>query len=116
MAMTRAEKIERLKLLLDIQGTDEDALIDAYFDRAENAIMTRAFPFDGWPVDDSGNPIPFLQRYDQLSIEAAESFYARAGSEGETGHSENGISRSYATDGLPKSIVGCIVPQAKAAR
>ena len=88
MAMTRAEKIALVKTKLGDTSID-DALVGAYVDDAEDAILERRYP-SGRPED-----VVFPERYDKLSCRLAERYYLRRGAEGETVHSENGINREY---------------------
>lgn len=54
------------------------------------------------------------QQYYSLIIELAISAISKYGAEGQTSHSENGISRSYENGSVyPKSLLSKIVPLAK---
>lgn len=86
--MTTAEKITTVKLLT---GDDAaaDALISAYLDDAEAAILRRRYPF-GIPSGAEVEPI-----YEMLQVKLAARYLLRRGGEGEMRHSENGIDRTY---------------------
>jgi hypothetical protein len=100
------EKLQMLKTLLDIADTRQDPVLDAYLRIGKDTVMRYAYPC-GVPAGDE--PV-FPDRYDILQVRIAEALYLRAGAEGETSHSENGVSRSYLTDGVPKHLLSQIVP------
>jgi hypothetical protein len=101
--MTRDEKMVMLKIL--IQDIDaEDALLDVYLDVSEAEIKRRAYPFED--IDS----VPFPSSYDVLSVQIAQSIYLKSGAQNEVQRSENGVSRTFSTDGIPKSLLSQIVP------
>lgn len=68
---------------------DTDEVLDGMLSAAETLILNRMFPF-GYAED---AVIP--RRYEQIQIQLATELYGQRGAEGQTGHSENGISRSW---------------------
>lgn len=86
--MTTSEKITYTKVLAD-DMTLADETVKVYLDIAENSILSRRFPSG---VPEMANP---LGQYEMLQCRLASRYILRRGGEGETGHSENGISRTY---------------------
>ncbi len=66
-----------------------DAVLDAILTNAAALILNRMYPF-GYP---DGTVVPI--RYVPLQIQLAVELYSKRGAEGQTGHNENGISRSW---------------------
>lgn len=89
--MTKAEMREYTKSLLPGEAQATDNFIDALLAQAKDAVLLRRFPF-GIP-ENPGN----LSKYDILTCRLAARYYSRAGAEGERAHTENGITRTYAS-------------------
>ena len=86
--MTDTEK----KALFAVQilpDEETDAVLDAMLANAAALILNRMYPF-GYP---DGTAVP--ARYEQLQIQLAVELYSKRGAEGQTGHNENGISRTW---------------------
>lgn len=86
--MTREEKRTALAALL-APDTDTDEVLDAMVDQAGAEILNKMYPF-GYP---DWTEIP--ARYEQLQVRLAAELYTKRGAEGQTTHSENGISRTW---------------------
>ena len=69
--------------------TDTDEVLNSVLSAAGALILNRMFPF-GY---DEKTVVP--PRYEQIQIQLAVELYSQRGAEGQTGHSENGISRSW---------------------
>lgn len=90
-----------------IQYYTEDDIKEEIQD-AINAVNERR-RFDATPL------IPFEPKYETLIVKLALASITKFGAEGETSHSENGISRSYDNAGdYPEALLSRIVPLAKA--
>ena len=101
--MTQAEKLTLLKAMVGESDTEEVLL--AYLNIAGQKIINRAYPY--------GTEDPVVPtRYDYLQCEIAAYLLNKRGAEGQTGHSENGISRSYESADVPESLLGAITPMA----
>lgn len=86
--MTDAEKrIELAKAILP--DTDTDEVLNAMLADAGALILNRMYPF-GYSED-----MTVPSRYDRIQIQLAVELYTHRGAEGQTGHSENGISRTW---------------------
>lgn len=99
--MTQAEKLTLLKAMVGESDTEEVLL--AYLNIAGGKIINRAFPYG---TEDSEVPA----RYDFLQCEIAAYLLNKRGAEGQTSHSENGISRSYESADVPESLIGAVTP------
>ena len=99
--MTQTEKLELLKAMVGKSDTEEVLL--AYLNIAKGKILNRAYPYG---TDETEVPV----RYDFLQCEIAAYLLNKRGAEGQTGHSENGISRSYESADVPESLLGAVTP------
>jgi hypothetical protein len=99
--MTQAEKLQLLKALVGESDTEEVLL--AYLNIAGRKILNRAYPYG---TDETDVPA----RYEFLQCEIAAYLLNKRGAEGQTGHSENGISRSYESADVPESLMSAVTP------
>jgi hypothetical protein len=86
--MTTAEKRAALATSL-APDTDTDEVLDEVLADAEALVLNRMYPF-GYP---DGTSVP--PRYERIQIQLAVELYSKRGAEGQTSHSENGISRNW---------------------
>ena len=96
--------IDRLRERLTDNGVvPSDAILADCIESAKHAILSRRFPYGDYPdeVED---------RYKDLQYRLAIEIYNRQGSEGETAHSENGISRTYDGAWASNQLLNEIVP------
>lgn len=100
--MQEAEKNALVKAMAN--ETDEST-VSAYLGIAASKICRRAYPFDPAVTE-----VP--ERYQFLQIEIAVYLLNKRGGEGETSHSENGISRTYESGDVPASMMRQVVPMA----
>ena len=99
--MTQTEKLQLLKAMVGESDTEEVLL--AYLNIAGSKIINRAFPYH---TDVTEVP----KRYEFLQCEIASYMLNKRGAEGQTGHSENGISRTYESADVPESMLGAVTP------
>ena len=99
--MTQAEKLQLLKAMVGESDTEEVLL--TYLNIAGRKIINRAYPFGTDETEVS-------TRYDFLQCEIAAYLLNKRGAEGQTSHSENGISRSYESADVPESLLGAVTP------
>ena len=85
-----------LKALVGESDKTHDPALIVYLNLAKGEILRKAFPYDTAPSD-----VP--ERYDTLQCEIAAYMWNKRGAEGQTSHSENGISRQYENGGVPLS-------------
>lgn len=92
--------LERLKMRTG--ETDEQLLSDC-LDSARAAILARRFPYQEWP-----ETVP--PQYVDLQFRIAMDLYNKIGAEGQTSHSENGVSRSFESSWISKQLLSEVVP------
>lgn len=69
--------------------TDTNEVLDDMLMLAGSLILNRMYPFG---YTDTAIVPP---RYEQIQIQLAVELYTQRGAEGQSGHSENGVSRSW---------------------
>ena len=100
--MTESQKLEKLKAL---SGESDEILLSTFLDIAGERILHRLYPFKSEVQE-----IP--ECYHLTQIDIAVYLLNKRGAEGETAHSENGISRSYESASVPESMLKHITPYA----
>ena len=104
--MSETEKLIFLRAMIGSNTEDSnwgDDVLLTYLKVAGSKIIQRAYPYD-----DEVTEVP--KRYGILQCEIALYLLNKRGAEGETSHSENGISRSYENADVPESLMGQITP------
>lgn len=99
--MTNTEKLDALRAM--IGDSDEDNVLSTYLKLAGQKIIARAFPYNPGTTE-----VP--AQYDTLQCEIAAYMLNKRGAEGQTSHSENGISRTYENADIPASMLKSITP------
>lgn len=99
--MTDEEKLIALKAI--VGGSDGDEVLSTYLKLAGRKIINRAYPYDS-----SVTEVP--TQYDTLQCEIAAYMLNKRGAEGQTSHSENGITRAYENADIPSSMLKEITP------
>jgi hypothetical protein len=104
--MTDVEKLALCRVMVeqpdDAEGWSDETLI-SYLQIAGQKILNRAYPYD-----DEVTEVP--RRYGVLQCEIATYLLNKRGAEGETSHSENGISRTYESADVPESMLSEVIP------
>ncbi len=95
--------LERLKLRIP-ENDYELELVDV-LDSAKAIILSRRYPFGDHPDE-------IEKRYEDLQVRIAVELYNKRGVEGQTSHSENGVSRSYASASVSEDLLREITPKA----
>lgn len=101
--MTNVEKIERLAVLIS-PDTAETGLLSFLIEAAEGIVLNRRYPY-GYP---EGTVVE--SRFEHIQIQIAVELFSKMGAEGETAHSESGISRSYEAADVSPSLLRRIIP------
>ena len=103
--MTDVEKLSLLRVMVGQpnEGDWADDVLISYLAIAGQKIINRAYPYD-----DTVTEVP--RRYGYLQCDIAAYLLNKRGAEGQTAHSENGISRSYESADIPESMLGDVVP------
>jgi hypothetical protein len=99
--MTDTEKLTYLRAM--IGGSDTDEVLSTYLVVAGKKIIARAYPYD-----DTVTEVP--DKYDTLQCEIAAYLLNKRGAEGQTQHTENGISRQYENADVPSSMLKVVTP------
>jgi hypothetical protein len=103
--MTNEQKIERLAVLIS-PDTVSTELAVALIEQAEGIVLNRRYPF-GAP---EGATVPSV--YEHVQLQIAVELYSKMGAEGQTDHSESGISRSFESASVSPSLLRQIIPVA----
>lgn len=98
--MTDTEKLTMLKAMT---GEKDESVLSTYLSIAGNKVLKRAYPFDS-----TVTAVP--DQYAHIQVEIAVYLLNKRGAEGQTAHSENGISRSYEDGDVPPTLLRDIVP------
>ncbi len=103
--MTDADKLAKTKRLAGIaqDNTAHDEDLPVYLAMAADKVLARAFPYDS-----SQTAVP--ARYETLQCRIAAYLWDKRGADGETGHTEPGVTRTYEDGDVPASILADIVP------
>ena len=101
--MNDIKRLSTLKTMIGDAENSEDKTLTVYLSVATDAVMNRLYPF-GW----EGKSLP--SKYDYKVCEIACYLFNKRGAEGQVGHSENGISRSYESASIPDSMLKDITP------
>ena len=101
---------KKIALTAMLAGMNKDAEEDAnkislYLCLAGHKILQRCYPF-GAPKGKKQVP----DEYGALQCEIAAYLINKQGAEGQTSHSENGVSRAYESGGVPESFLSQITP------
>ena len=94
------DQLQKLKLLLG-SPQESDVVLDFYLESAKNIIC------------DIRNTDIVESKYLQTQLRIAIELYNKRGIEGQTGHGENGLNRSYDTGEISKALLNTITPVAK---
>ena len=104
--MTEVEKLSLLRVMVGVPATDEnwsDEVLISYLKIAGEKIINRAYPYD-----ETVTEVP--RRYGVLQCEIAQYLLNKRGAEGQTSHSENGVSRMYESADVPESLMREVIP------
>jgi hypothetical protein len=96
-------QLERLKIRITEKVTDVE--LEDILESAKAVILSRRFPFGEHPEE-------IESKYKDLQIRIAVEMFNKRGAEGETAHSENGVSRSYASANVSEDLLREITPKA----
>ena len=99
--MSEEEKLIALRAM--IGGSDTDEVLSTYLKLAGRKIINRAYPYDNTVTE-----VP--AQYDTLQVEIAAYMLNKRGAEGQTSHTENGITRQYESADVPSSMLKTIAP------
>lgn len=96
-------QLDRLKIRITEKTNDVE--LEDILESAKAVILSRRFPFGEQPAE-------IEDKYKDLQIRIAVEMFSKRGAEGETSHSENGVSRSYASASVSEDLLKEITPKA----
>ena len=99
--MTSEERLTALRSM--VGGSDTDEVLSAYLTLAGSKIIEKAYPYESDKVE-----VP--TKYHYLQVEIAAYMLNKRGAEGQTSHTENGITRQYESGDVPASMLRSITP------
>ena len=99
--MTQNEKLTALKAM--VGTSDSDEVLSTYLNFAGSKILAKAYPYQ-----DDVTEVP--AQYSNLQVEIAAYMLNKRGAEGQTSHTENGVSRSYENGDVPSSMLKAVIP------
>ena len=94
---------EKQKMLESITGETEEAVLSTYLTLAESVVLRKAYPFG-----DGTETLP--TKYETVQVEIAAYMLNKRGAEGESAHSENGVTRYYEDGDIPPTLLRRILP------
>lgn len=97
------DNLARLKLRT---GEADEAILEDCLESAKSAILARRYPYGDWPDE-------LEVRYLDLQFRVALAIFNKQGGEFETAHTENGVARSYGSEGIPQELLLEVTPLAK---
>ena len=103
--MTHTEKLERFEVLISPDNASTE-LLSFLLDQAEGIVLNQRYPFG--PPD--GAVVPAA--YEHVQLQIAVELFSKMGAEGQTGHNENGVSRTWEAGDVSPSLLRRIVPVA----
>lgn len=101
--MTIDEKIAKVKVLIS-PDTASDELLSYLLEQSEGIILSRRYPF-GTPEGATLSAI-----HEQIQLRIAVELFSKMGAEGQTMHTENGVSRTWEAGDVSPSLLKLIVP------
>lgn len=81
-------------------------MLSTYLTLAKGVVISKAYPGMGTGTEEVPAP------YHTTQVEIAAYMLNKRGAEGETAHSENGVSRSYEDGDIPATLLRRITPMA----
>ena len=93
----------KLKMVKAMTGETDEGILSTYLSIAGDKVCRKAYPYDP-----DVRLVPY--RYGFVQVEIAVYLLNKRGAEGQTAHSENGISRSYEDGDVPPTLLRDIVP------
>lgn len=99
--MTQEEKLTVLKAM--VGDSDPDEVLSTYLDFAGSKILAKAYPYQNDVTE-----VP--EQYSYLQVEIAAYMLNKRGAEGQTSHTENGVSRNYENGDVPASMLKAVIP------
>ena len=97
---------EKLKIVQSMTEETDAEILRSYLKIAGAKIICRAYPYSTEVTE-----VP--AKYAALHCEIAAYLLNKRGAEGQTSHTENGISRQYENGDVPESMLKAVIPFAE---
>lgn len=94
---------EKLTMLRNMCDETNDDILSTYLFIAKQIVLSKAYPLCA-----ENKEVPECYTANQLRI--AVYLINKRGAEGETSHTENGVSRTYASADVPYALLRDIIP------
>lgn len=91
--------LDLLKSKLNIDGSDQDGLLQVLIDQAKDIVTKEYFAYVDIPED-----WQFPETFTYTGLEVATHLYNKVGIEGQRSHAEQGINRVYEEGGIPRHL------------
>lgn len=98
--------MDNLERLRKLTGSPDDTLLQELLLQAKEAIMAARYPFHPWPEE-------LEPRYMGLQVQIARAMFNKLGGDYETSHTENGVTRSWGSEGIPQELLAQVTPVGK---
>lgn len=97
------DNLQRLKMRIPEESNDE--LLFDILESAKNLIQLKRYPYaDEFPLE-------LENKYIELQLQIAIRMYNKIGAEGETAHTESGVSRSYGNSEEYADLLSRVFPK-----
>lgn len=96
-------ELEQMKMLMTMVGEESEEVLSTYLALAGEKIRERLYPYES---EEKTIPI----KYHIKQVEIAAYMLNKRGAEGQTTHTENGITRVYENGDVPESMLRGIAP------
>lgn len=103
------ELLDRLKIRLEISDDSTDGILNELLISARSLFLSVRYPFSQYPVNEDDEPV-IEKRWDDWILRVAIELYSKMGAEGQTGHLENGINRTFESGTISKSLRAEVMP------
>lgn len=103
------DKATMMALVKDATGEQDESVISRYLDLAGEEVLNRWQPYRDPSVD-----LVVPPKYHTNQVRIATYMLDKRGAEGETSHTEGGITRNYGASDIPSGYFNGIVPMARA--
>ena len=94
---------EKKTMLQNMTGESDSDVLVTYLKMAEEIVISRSFPFGT-----GSETMP--KKYGSTQVEIAAFLLNKRGAEGESSHTENGITRRYDDGDIPPGLLRRITP------
>lgn len=96
--------LEKIKRSLGIVGDEKDGMLEDIIDDATALYLSIKYPYTDYPKTDDGEPLlDFIEN--NWIARATVEMYSKRGAEGQSGHTENTVGRTWSTGTISQSLI-----------